>query len=80
MTEKEHFVWFPPPCLQVGEHPWGLAEAKYRRHPRRYDARSLVICIRLIPRVRRVMSRICTLNLARAFGCAARCHYLRCGE
>src|SRR5216684_2502058 len=41
---------------------------KYPRHPRRYGASSLTICGRLIPRVRRVMSRICALNLTRALG------------
>ena len=45
---------------------------KYPRHPRRYGARSLTICGRLIPRVRRVISRICALNLARAFGAMRR--------
>src|SRR5260221_3530145 len=41
---------------------------KYPRHARRYGVRSLTSCGRLIPRVRRVMSRICALNLTRAFG------------
>src|SRR6516162_1088753 len=45
---------------------------KYPRHPRRYGARSAIICSRLTPRVRRVISRICALNLARAFGAMRR--------
>src|SRR4051794_13443150 len=39
---------------------------KYPRHPRRYGVRSSTNRVRLIPRVRRVLSRICTLNLSRA--------------
>ena len=45
---------------------------KYPRHPRRYGARSSITCGRLFPRVRRVMSRICALNLASAFGAMRR--------
>ena len=45
---------------------------KYPRHPRRYGVRSSINRIRLIPRVRRVMSRICALNLSRAFGAMRR--------
>jgi hypothetical protein len=41
---------------------------KQPRHPRRYGASSLTSCGRLIPRVRRVRSRICALNLPRAVG------------
>jgi hypothetical protein len=45
---------------------------KYPRHPRRYGARSSITCSRLFPRVRRVTSRICALNLASAFGAMRR--------
>src|SRR5271169_6156469 len=38
----------------------------------RYGVRSSISCARLIPRVRRVMSRICALNLSRAFGAMRR--------
>ncbi len=45
---------------------------KYPRHPLRYGARSSISCGRLIPRVRRVMTRIRVLNLSRAFGAIRR--------
>ena len=45
---------------------------KYPRHPIRYGVRSSISCGRLIPRVRRVVSRICALNLSRAFGAMRR--------
>src|SRR5271165_653382 len=38
----------------------------------RYGVRSSINCGRLIPRVRRVRSRICILNLSRAFGAMRR--------
>src|SRR5258705_202914 len=38
----------------------------------RYGVRSSINCGRLIPRVRRVRSRICVLNLLRAFGAMRR--------
>src|SRR5208337_2965618 len=38
----------------------------------RYSVRSSISCCRLIPRVRRVMSRTCVLNLSRAFGAMRR--------
>src|SRR5204862_1380023 len=38
----------------------------------RYGLRSSSSCCRLIPRVRRVMSRICALNFSRAFGAMRR--------
>src|SRR6202171_1722551 len=37
-----------------------------------YGFSSLINCCRLNPRVRRVMSRICPLNLSRAFGAMRR--------
>ena len=37
-----------------------------------YGFSSLINCCRLNPRVRRVMSRICALNLSRAFGAMRR--------
>ncbi len=41
-------------------------ELKYPRHPTRYGVRSSINRVGLIPRVRRVVSRICALNLLRA--------------
>src|SRR4029077_10579765 len=38
----------------------------------RYGVRSSISCCRLIPRVRRVLSRTCVLNLSRAFGAMRR--------
>src|SRR5712671_997712 len=38
----------------------------------RYGLRSSISCCRLIPRVRRVRSRTCVLNLSRAFGAMRR--------
>src|SRR6185295_13128813 len=38
----------------------------------RYGVRSSISCCRLIPRVRRVRSRTCVLNLSRAFGAMRR--------
>src|SRR5437868_2239242 len=38
----------------------------------RYGVRSSISCCRLIPRVRWVLSRICVLNLSRAFGAMRR--------
>ena len=45
---------------------------KYPRQPMRYGVKSLINCGRLIPLVRRVLSRICALNLSRAFGAMRR--------
>src|SRR6516162_3884667 len=53
---------------------------KYPRQPRRYGTRSLTICGRLTPRVRGVISRICALNLARAFGAAPLAPIIRDAE
>ena len=38
---------------------------KYPRHPMRYGVRSSINRVKLIPRVRRVLSRICTLSFRR---------------
>ena len=49
-----------------------VSQPKYPRQPMRYGVKSLINCGRLIPRVRRVLSRICALNLSRAFGAMRR--------
>src|ERR1700731_1319356 len=41
-------------------------------HPMRYGVRSSISCCKLIPRVRRVLSRTSVLNLSRAFGAMRR--------
>jgi hypothetical protein len=44
----------------------------------KYGVSSLISCCSPIPRIRRVMSRICVLNLSRAFGAMRLSHHSRC--
>lgn len=63
--------------LQVLQEQWDptFSEHSYGFRPGRGFS-SLISCGRLMPRVRRVMSRISVLNLARAFGAMRRSPYL----